>query len=136
MSSLAACRIGSRPGHVLAVSVAAARELGEETGLGRVVTHGLVVDQVAANPDTGAPEGVNVVCDGGTMSAADAEALSLPIEAMDEIEALAWIRPDDLHAFALPFMERRIRAAVAAALVGYRFPLLYNGEPAEQPTAA
>ncbi|MER6365049.1 NUDIX domain-containing protein [Kitasatospora sp. NPDC001527] len=117
---------GVEPGE--SVAAAARRELREELGLDRLITHGLVVDQTPANPDTGASEGVNVVCDGGSMRAG--AALAPPIEAAGEILAVEWVPLDKLGERCEPFMVRRIRAALSAVLYGTRVPLLYWGEPA------
>ncbi|MET8702233.1 NUDIX hydrolase [Kitasatospora sp. NPDC004723] len=120
---------GAHPGEPIAY--AAARELAEELGLRRRITHALAIDHVAANPDTRHSEGLNVVCDGGLLSNAEAAALSVPLRAASEIEALAWVSPNKLSDYVAPFMEYRIRAAFAAAASGFRLPLLYNGEPAD-----
>ncbi|WP_406088657.1 NUDIX domain-containing protein [Kitasatospora purpeofusca] len=109
------------------VAGAARREVREELGLDRVITHGLIVDQVPAN--TGAAEGLNVVCDGGSLTLTDA-APCPPFDAAGEIRAVEWVLLDELGDRCEPFMERRIRAAVASVMHGTRIPLLYWGEPA------
>ncbi|MFF8773791.1 NUDIX domain-containing protein [Kitasatospora sp. NPDC015120] len=119
---------GADPGE--SVSEAARREVQEELGLSLVVTHGLTEDQVPADAVTGSPEGINIVCDGGRMTPEDAAALSLPVTAAGELRALAWVPLDQLSDYCEPFMERRVRAAVAAAVRNCRFPLLYEGRPA------
>ncbi|MGW2548183.1 NUDIX domain-containing protein [Kitasatospora sp. NPDC001574] len=117
---------GANPGEP--VAAAAARELAEETGLRVRITHALAIDQMPANGVSGACEGLNIVCDGGMLSAEEAAVLSLPARAAEEIEALAWVEPDDLHRYVEPFMEGRIRSALASVMVGVCLPLLYNGE--------
>ncbi|MFF2660645.1 NUDIX domain-containing protein [Kitasatospora sp. NPDC058032] len=120
---------GAHPGEP--IGYAATREVAEELGLRRRITHALAIDQVPANPDTRQSEGLNIVCDGGLMTDAEAHALSVPLRATDEIEELAWVPPNKLSDYVAPFMEYRIRAALAAAANGFRLPLLYNGEPAD-----
>ncbi|MER7704649.1 NUDIX hydrolase [Kitasatospora sp. NPDC097605] len=116
---------GVEPGE--SVADAARREVREELGLNLVITHALIVDQVPANPSKDSPEGLNVVCDGGSLTDA---VPSPPIEAAGEIRAVEWVPVDKLSDYCEPFMERRIRAAMAAYLHGTRIPLLYWGEPA------
>ncbi|MFD7738431.1 NUDIX hydrolase [Streptomyces sp. MJM8645] len=125
---------GVHPGEQLVD--AAAREIAEEVGLKRMITHALAIDQIPANPDSGAAEELNIVLDGGVMTTAQAGALSLPVRAAEEIAEFRWVPVDELHRHTLPFMERRIRQAVAAALVGIRLPLLYIGSPADERHAA
>ncbi|MFB7476375.1 NUDIX domain-containing protein [Kitasatospora sp. NPDC056184] len=117
---------GIRPGE--SVAVAARRELREKLGLNRLITHGLTVDQVPADPDTGTPKNLTVVCDGGTVGIGTA--LAPPIESAREIRAVEWVPLDTLSDHCEPFMQRRIRVAVAAVMHGTRIPLLYRGEPA------
>ncbi|MFJ4793908.1 NUDIX domain-containing protein [Kitasatospora purpeofusca] len=119
---------GAHPGEP--IGSAAAREVAEQLGLRRKVVYALTVDQSPANPDTWQPEGLGVVCDGGLMSRAEADALSLPMWPCG-IEELAWVAPKRLREHVAPFMEYRIRAALAAVTVGVRLPLPYNGESAQ-----
>ncbi len=118
------------------IGYAAACEVAEELGLQVRITHALAVDRVAANPDMRHAESLNVVCDGGSMTEAEAGALSLPVRASCVIEALAWVSLKDLPDYVEPFMEYRIRSAFAGAMVGIRLPLLYNGEPLSVENAA
>ncbi|SDT11609.1 NUDIX domain-containing protein [Streptomyces sp. TLI_053] len=110
------------------VAAAARRALSDWTGLEREIGHGLVEDQVPQDVATGAPEGIAIVCDGGRMSLTEAGALSLPVKRALDIRALEWVPVDLLSRYTEPFIERRIRAAVAASLLGNRFPLLFRGE--------
>ncbi|WP_159425014.1 NUDIX domain-containing protein [Streptomyces sp. TLI_053] len=119
---------GVHPGE--SIASAATRELGEQLGLRRKVAHALMVDQSPANPDAWQPEGLGVVCDGGLMSRAEADALSLPMWPCG-IEELGWVAPKRLREHVAPHMEYRIRAALAAVTVGIRRPLPYNGESAQ-----
>ncbi|WP_063794893.1 NUDIX domain-containing protein [Kitasatospora sp. MBT66] len=121
---------GAHPGE--SIAGAAARELDEQLGLRRTVVHALTVDQSPANPDTWQPEGLSVVCDGGLMTRAEADALSLPQWSRSAIDEVAWVAPKRLAEHVAPYMEYRIRAALAAATVGVRLPLLYNGESARR----
>ncbi|MFD4659356.1 NUDIX domain-containing protein [Kitasatospora sp. NPDC058444] len=110
------------------ITLAAARELREETGLRMEPTHFLALDQVPENEQTGANEGLNVVIDGGTLSAKEADALSIPAKALKEIEALVWVRPRDFDELA-PYQARRVRQALDARASDRRLPLLFFGEP-------
>lgn len=110
------------------ITLAAARELHEEIGLRIEPTHFLALDQVPANEHTGANEGLNVVIDGGTLSAEAVNALSIPAEAREEIEALVWVHPRDFDELA-PYQARRTRQALEARAAGRRLPLLFFGEP-------
>ncbi|WP_051741463.1 NUDIX domain-containing protein [Kitasatospora sp. MBT66] len=117
-----------RPG--VPIGYAVARELVEELGLQRSIVHALAVDQSPANLETRHPEGLTVVCDGGLMNCGEAVAMSLPVRSVG-IEELAWVSPKRLPDFVAPFMECRIRAALAAVRFGVRMPLPYNGESAD-----
>lgn len=110
---------------------AASRELGEETGLTRAITHFFALDQVPANPETGSAEGFNIVCDGGTLTAEEAANVAVPEDAADELSALRWVPLGELGTHTLPYQERRIRQAVAASEHGMRLPLLFVGEPSD-----
>ncbi|WP_051969418.1 NUDIX domain-containing protein [Kitasatospora azatica] len=112
------------------IAHAAARELFEETGIKREITHFLALDQTPANPDSGATEGFNVVCDGGTLTADEAAALSVPVGAAAEISALVWLPVDQLTELCEPYQARRIRHALAAREFALRLPVLYAGEAA------
>ncbi|GLW55229.1 NUDIX domain-containing protein [Kitasatospora phosalacinea] len=105
---------------------AAARELLEETGLVRAITRGLVVDQTPANDQSGAPEGINFVCDGGTISTSDAMAMAIPVQS--EITAFAWVHPDRLHQELPAYQARRIEAALTARELNMGYSLLFEGE--------
>ncbi|GLF98911.1 NUDIX hydrolase [Streptomyces yaizuensis] len=112
-----------------AIADAAARELAEETGLRRELSRFLVLDQVPANPDTGTAEGFNIVCDGGTVTPAEAEAAAVPDTARAELEDLRWVAPPELGEYVRPYQERRIRAALDARERGDSLPLLLLGQP-------
>ncbi|WP_299530357.1 NUDIX domain-containing protein [uncultured Streptomyces sp.] len=111
------------------IAVAGARELCEDTGLTRVLTRLLALDHVPANPETGATEGFDLVCDGGTLTAEQASRVTVPDSAAHELVGLRWVSLDQLDAYALPHQERRIRHAVAAHDHGLGLPLLGLGEP-------
>ncbi|WP_051711493.1 NUDIX domain-containing protein [Streptomyces sp. NRRL S-350] len=112
------------------VADGAARELAEETGLSRVIAFHLGVDQIPANPNTGAVEGFNFICDGGFVTDAEKARLSIPVGASEEIKALVWVSLDELDDHTAPYMAARIRIAVDHAEAGLRQPLLYIGQPA------
>ncbi|MBO1412998.1 NUDIX domain-containing protein [Streptomyces sp. FH025] len=117
----------------------AMRELAEETGLRRVIEFHLGVDQIPANPSSGACEGFNFICDGGFASAEEVDALKrqgVPIGARDEIKAFAWVPLSELDDLAEPYMAARVRAAVQIADSGLRQPLLYIGRSATERHAA
>ncbi|GAB2697281.1 NUDIX domain-containing protein [Kitasatospora kifunensis] len=111
------------------IADAAARELKEETSLVREITHLLAVDQVPASADRTAAEGLNVVCDGGTLTAGEAETVAIPESASDELSDIKWIPLDRLGRFTEPYQERRIRQAYAAVQLGSGLPLLDHGHP-------
>ncbi|MER5862230.1 NUDIX hydrolase [Kitasatospora sp. NPDC002040] len=111
------------------IADAAARELLEETGLTRTLTRILAVDQMEANATTGATEGLNVVIDGGTLTAEEVDGLSIPPKAAEEIRELVWMQPADLHKRCEPYQADRIREALAAREAGMHLPLLFLGEP-------
>ncbi|WP_052682428.1 NUDIX domain-containing protein, partial [Saccharothrix sp. ST-888] len=111
------------------IGTAAARELAEETGLTREITHALAVDQMPRNTETGSTEGLNVVCDGGRLTADEAAVVAVPDSATGELTGLRWVPLDQLGEITLPYQERRIRQAVSAAVLGNRLPLLKAGEP-------
>ncbi|MFF4345649.1 NUDIX domain-containing protein [Kitasatospora sp. NPDC001540] len=109
------------------IGAAVSRELLEATGLRRTITWGLAVDQADADP--GLPEDITIVCEGGTLSEAEAEAMSIPITAAEEIKGLVWIRPSQLDEALEPHQAARIRSALAARDSGHGLPLLQAGVP-------
>ncbi|MFF2543966.1 NUDIX domain-containing protein [Kitasatospora sp. NPDC058063] len=108
------------------IAAASRREAWEEIGLTTVPTHFLALDQTPANEP--ATEGLNVVIDGGTLTASAADALSIPAKALTEIAEIVWVHPRDFDKLA-PYQARRIRQALAAREAGHRLPLLFLGEP-------
>ncbi|MCX4687203.1 NUDIX domain-containing protein [Kitasatospora purpeofusca] len=118
------------------IADAAARELLEETGLRRTLTHALAVDQMEANTATGANEGLNVVIDGGVLTAEEAEALAIPAGADDEIRELVWLKPDQFAGKLARYQADRIGFALDARKSGHGLPLLFIGEPAGVHVAA
>ncbi|WP_052489028.1 NUDIX hydrolase [Streptomyces sp. 150FB] len=111
------------------VAGAAARELLEETGLVRRLTHFVALDYVPAAAEGKSAEGYNVVCDGGTLTAAEASGVAVPDSAADELSACAWVGLDELGAHCFAYQERRIRAAVDAVEHANELPLLVLGGP-------
>ncbi|TQF04475.1 NUDIX domain-containing protein [Kitasatospora acidiphila] len=109
---------------------AGSRELFEETGIRRDLTGILAFDQTPANPATGATEGFNVVFNGGMLTDAEAAALSVPVDARDEIDALVWLPRDRLNELCEPYQARRIRQALYMLDRGQELPVLFAGEPA------
>ncbi|MFI6639528.1 NUDIX domain-containing protein [Streptomyces sp. NPDC050504] len=110
------------------VAAAAARELYEETGLRRHISHALMIDQMPASEDSA--EGINIVVDGGILTPQEARAVRLPESAVAELSALRWVPMGDLDKHALPYQAARIRAAARAYEFGMRLPLYRRGEPA------
>ncbi|MGW2542908.1 NUDIX domain-containing protein [Kitasatospora sp. NPDC001574] len=118
------------------VADAAARELLEETGLIRDLTHVLAVDQMEANETTGANEGLNLVLDGGVLTAEEAEALSIPVKAGAEIRELVWLKPDQFAGKLATYQADRIGYALDTREAGHGLPILFIGEPAGVRAAA
>ncbi|MFJ6380485.1 NUDIX domain-containing protein [Kitasatospora sp. NPDC092039] len=115
------------------IADAAARELAEETGLSRVITHHLGVDQIPANPSTGAVEGFNIICDGGEATPLERRLLAdqgVPVGAAREISGHRWVALEELDDVTEPYMAQRIRVAMGIRNSGLRQPLLYIGQPA------
>ncbi|MCT2592976.1 NUDIX hydrolase [Streptomyces sp. N2-109] len=110
------------------ITHAAARELCEETGLVLPLTHLIALDQVPASEDGTSAEGINVVIDGGILTAAQAADVTVPTAAAHELAATAWVPLQHLAAHTEPYQERRIRAAVHATDHGNELPLLLLGE--------
>ncbi|MBV2153344.1 NUDIX domain-containing protein [Kitasatospora sp. SUK 42] len=120
------------------IGAAAARELLEELGLVLPLTHFIAVDQVDANRHSGAVEGINVVLDGGELSAEAADAVTVPDTdaAREEIADVLWILPADLDRELDPAQAARVRQALAAREAGHRLPLLFRGEDVKIPPPA
>ncbi|GAA1894926.1 NUDIX domain-containing protein [Streptantibioticus ferralitis] len=94
---------------------ACAREVREETGLPLTPGRLLVVDYIPRNPHTKAAEGYSFVYDGGTAPEGIAITLSRPGSGEEpELSAYEFVPVYDLHAYAMPYQERRVRAAVTA----------------------
>ncbi|MEU1627030.1 NUDIX hydrolase [Streptomyces sp. NPDC020096] len=94
---------------------ACAREVREETGLPLTPGRLLVVDYIPRDPHTKAAEGYSFVYDGGM--APEGIAITLPSLGSGEDRELSsyeFVPVYDLHAYAMPHQERRVRAAVAA----------------------
>ncbi|WP_267883992.1 NUDIX domain-containing protein [Streptomyces sp. NRRL WC-3742] len=98
---------------------AAARVLAYDLGMRRSTEGVLVRDRVPACFDSGAAERLHVVLDGGTMSGAQAGALSVPVGGQ-AVNTLAWVSLDDLSKYVRPHAEARVRAAYGAACSGLR----------------
>ncbi|MGW2540958.1 NUDIX domain-containing protein [Kitasatospora sp. NPDC001574] len=109
-------------------AVAAARELREEIGLVRELSHVVALDQMPATER--AIEGLNLVFDGGALSMEEAAALSIPVTARDEIRALVWVAPSDFDRVFAPFHAGRVRRALHARARGNELSMLFNGQPA------
>ncbi|WP_406113908.1 NUDIX domain-containing protein [Kitasatospora purpeofusca] len=118
------------------IADAAARELLEETGLRRTLTHALAVDQMEANEQSGATEGLNIVLDGGVLTAEEAEGLSIPVKARDEIRELVWVKPEQFAGKLATYQADRIGFALDARGAGHGLPVLFIGEPAGVHVAA
>lgn len=110
------------------IAEGAARELEEETGLVRRLTHFVALDYMPYNPETGVAEGLNVVCVGGVLGDAAADAVAVPDTAAEELESCLWAWPDQLYKYCVPYQERRIREALDAIENGNELPLLVVGE--------
>ncbi|MFF2618113.1 NUDIX domain-containing protein [Kitasatospora sp. NPDC058046] len=115
------------------IADAAARELAEQTGLRRFVSHHLGVDQIPANPATGEPEGVTIVCDGGEASRLEMKLLAeqgMPVAGFKRFSGYRWFSPDELAEVVSPGTLLHIRVALGILAQGLCQPLLYIGQPA------
>jgi ADP-ribose pyrophosphatase YjhB (NUDIX family) len=111
---------------------ACARKVREETGLPLTPGRLLVVDYIPCTPQTGSAEGYDFVYDGGI--APEGIAITLPkADADEQPELSAWeyLSLYDLHKYALPHHERRIRKALAALEDGRQPRFLVQGREAE-----
>ncbi|MFJ9694881.1 NUDIX domain-containing protein [Kitasatospora sp. NPDC101183] len=98
---------------------AAARLLAYDLGMHRTTEGVLVRDRRPACFDTDTTEMLHVVLDGGTMTTADAGALSLPVGGQ-AVKTLTWVSLSDLPKRARAHTEARVRAAYVAACSGLR----------------
>ncbi|MFI8263708.1 NUDIX domain-containing protein [Streptomyces sp. NPDC085665] len=103
------------------------RELLEEIGLDRELTHFLALDWIEPNKETGAAEGYNIVLDGGNLTASEASGVTIPEAARAELEAFEWVPVAHLDKYAKPYQADRIREALDARASGLRMPLLVHG---------
>ncbi|MFE4972495.1 NUDIX domain-containing protein [Kitasatospora sp. NPDC056651] len=120
-----------RPGEQ--VADAAVRGLAEQTGMHREITHHLGVDQHPANPATGDPEGLTIVCDGGDASRLEMRLLAqrdVPVGVSRTLSGHQWVPLGDLGNHVDHYNVMRIRAALDILDGGLRQPLLYIGQPA------
>lgn len=99
------------------------REVAEEVGLDRSVGRLLVVDWVPSQPRC--PEELVMIYDGGVLSAADIEAITVP---SDELSGFSLVSPSDVAAKVRPVVERRIRSCLDALAAG-TVASLENGNP-------
>ncbi|WCL89788.1 NUDIX hydrolase [Streptomyces sp. JCM 35825] len=113
------------------IAAAAVRELFEETGVRRHITHALMIDQVPASEDGTSAEGYNIVVDGGTLDHDQAAAVALPDSAADELSAVRWVPMGELDTLTFPYQAARVRAATRAHDYGQRLPLNQLGEAAD-----
>ncbi|MGW3073519.1 NUDIX domain-containing protein [Kitasatospora sp. NPDC001132] len=115
------------------VADAAVRGLAEQTGLRREITHHLGVDQHPANPATGDPEGLTIVCDGGDASLLEMKLLAeqgVPVGAFREISGHRWVGLGEVADLADPYVVTRVRVSLGILNEGLKQPLLYIGQPA------
>ncbi|MEI5099337.1 NUDIX hydrolase [Streptomyces sp. PmtG] len=109
-------------------AAAAVREIKEVTGLTLPISHFLGLDQM---PKEGfVAESYSLVCDGGTLSAADASAVGFDDTARGDLTGLRWVPVARLDDFARCYESARVRMAVRASDNGIRLPLLLAGEMA------
>ncbi|BAJ30478.1 MULTISPECIES: NUDIX hydrolase [Kitasatospora] len=111
---------------------AAARELREETGLVRRLSHFFAVDQTPENGETGSNEGLNLVFDGGVITDEELAALAVPEAAAGEIAGHVWLREDEFDGALLPATAARVRAVLAARKARQLLPLLHHGVPVSE----
>jgi ADP-ribose pyrophosphatase YjhB (NUDIX family) len=117
----------ARPGEK--ISEAASRELREETGIEREVTHFVALDQTPADPAKERAEGINVVCNVLPLTEEEAAGLQVPEDAREELSAIKLVPLFELDDYALPYQARRIREAISAMERGNELPLLERGTP-------
>ncbi|MGP4114854.1 NUDIX domain-containing protein [Streptomyces sp. 4N509B] len=104
------------------------RALREATGLKISPSHLVALNQVPADEQTGAGEGLIVMCDAGVISDEDANAAAVPAESAHELVGSAWVHPDDLGQFTEPHESRFIEEALDAIGCEVSLPLLSRGE--------
>ncbi|WP_156179098.1 NUDIX domain-containing protein, partial [Saccharothrix sp. ST-888] len=85
------------------IGTAAARELAEETGLTREITHAFAVDQMPRNTETGSTAGLHVVCDPGRLTADEPAVVAVPDSATGELTGPPWVPLDPLGETTLPY---------------------------------
>lgn len=89
------------------------REVAEELGLDRPPGRVLAVDWVPSRPER--PEGLIVVFDGGVLSDAEIEEISV---ADDELAGYAFVARDEVAGLVTPLLARRVASCLDAVAAG------------------
>jgi len=105
------------------------REVAEEVGLDRPVGRVLALDWVPAQP--GRPEELVIIYDGGILSPAEIDAITVPA---DELDGFAFVPPDQVRSQVRPVVGRRIQACLQALATG-SVAALEDGKPIYSPSA-
>ncbi|MFE2426942.1 NUDIX domain-containing protein [Streptomyces sp. NPDC059373] len=98
---------------------ACARQLRHETGLTLPSNADLlVVHHIPPNPNGDPTEGINIVFYAGTIDAATSITLPQPDDGEPPLSGYSWVTPAVLDDHALPYQQRRVRAALQARATG------------------
>jgi 8-oxo-dGTP diphosphatase len=104
------------------------REVAEEVGLDRPVGRVLAIDWVPSQ--SGRPEELVIIYDGGILNPAEIDAITVP---EDELDGFAFVHPDQVGSVVRPVVGRRIQACLQALATG-SVAALEDGTPIDPPS--